>query len=123
MVNAFRTLAKIVLLIALLSVSGFAQDCATLEKSTPSVEPEVVKERLISLEWPGPPPGAKLEGVATLKVTVSSQGDVICVTPVQGHRLLLAGLTKSLYRWLFVKDAPFVGTVAIQYASEGYRLL
>lgn len=78
--------------------------------------------RISKMSWPGPPPGARIQGTVVFEITVSAEGSIHCVNVIAGHPLLLAGLAPAILKWTFRAGSAFCGTIAVEYSSTGYRL-
>jgi len=136
-----KFLVRLALVFIALTVSAMAADQSTEEPKSVCDESVYygnklyisiaeVHERVVSLSWPDPPPGARIEGNAVFQIKVALSGKVCSIESVGGHRLLLAVLTPEIKKWKFRPEMPFVGLVAVRYAgdprfpeSKGYQFL
>src|SRR5690242_14671909 len=82
-----------------------------------------VEQRLMSRQWPAPPPGARIEGFAVFEIEVSSKGFVVCMNRVGGHPFLLSALEPTVRAWKFRPGDVFRGLIPVRYSSAGYQLL
>jgi hypothetical protein len=82
-----------------------------------------LRARLVAPTWPALPPGARIEGYAVFQVKVSSQGQVSCVVPINGHPLLVSVLRPKIEGWKFRPGSSFVGVIVVRCSSEGFQLL
>ena len=68
--------------------------------------------------------GLIFKGIVTLKIMVSTGGDVICIWDVKGHPLMLASAVKAAHDWKFrpkVKSrnpTEFVGTLELPVSAN-----
>ena len=77
-----------------------------------------IHERVVSLLWPDPPPGARMRAYAVFQIKVSKSGEVCSVEFIGGNVILRSLLTPEIMKWKFLPDMPFMGLVAIRYASD-----
>lgn len=77
-----------------------------------------LNKRIVSNEMPSYPPAARAvraTGESVFELTVSTGGEVECVSPLSGHPLLRATLTNSIKKWKFEKGpANYTGKLIIE---------
>ena len=77
-----------------------------------------IHERVVNLQWPDPPPGARMRAYVVFQIKVSKSGEVCIVEFIGGNLILRSLLTPEIKKWKFLPNMPFMGLVAIRYASD-----
>jgi hypothetical protein len=115
----------ITLLFVICAIPSFAiADCENSSNHNLHISIAQVHERLVSLSWPKPPPGARIEGYAIFQVGVTTEGKVNCISPIGGHPLLLSHLASAIAGWKFRSQMPFLGIIVVRFSSsEGFVFL
>jgi hypothetical protein len=112
-----------VLILATSSLPAASSACSCSTGSLPRFSVAETVRELATKKWPGPPPGARIEGYALFEIVVSPAGKVCCVTAVVGHPLLVSALMPMIEQWSFKSGRAFIGVIATRYSSSGYQLL